>query len=297
VTPQRSVTIATITVGCAMVVAAAQVPQGSNTGEAVLDRYVAALGGQDALQRIDTRLTIYKLSVAWRITGQLQVRQQRPDLVSERGSVAGWGWSGEVARGFDGIVGWAEGPDEPIHRLEGARLQSYLLKSRLDRDYRLTEFFPQRTLLADRTVAGKVQHVVELSTAFGTREIWFFDAGSGLLVATETDANRPGNDGAARVRTTIEDYHVVDGVRVPFRFVVQGGKWKYTLKVISLMNNVALTRDDFVPPKEIRHEAHYCGSSVDCDDPGCVPRARRTVLSARDGISGGGAPTGNAGGC
>jgi hypothetical protein len=280
-----------------MVVAAAQVPQGRTTAQAVLDRYVAALGGDDALQRIDTRVTIYKMSVAWRISGQLHVRQQRPDLVSERGRLGGWGWSGAVARGFDGMVGWAEGPDEPIHRMEGARLQAYLLKSRLDRDARLTEFFPRRTLLPDRTVAGNVQHVVELSTTFGTQEIWYFDAGSGLLVATDTEADRPGKDGAATVRTTLEDYRVVDGVELPFRRVVQDGKWKYALEVVSLSNNVALTHGDFVPPKEIRHATNYCGSGVDCDDPGCGPRPRRAVLSARGGIPGGGAPTRNAGGC
>lgn len=214
------------------------------TAKSVLDRYVQAIGGAAAIEAIHTRITVYDMTLGLRIRGSLEIRQQLPDRVVERGAAKGWGWHGHFFKGFDGTHGWIQGPDDKLpHPLEGTALQSYVLKSRLDRDAHLEELYPARIALPGRAIRAERCQVVELTTRFGTRELWYFDASTGLLAQTEVQ------DGTGITTTTFDDYRWVDGVRIPFGMTVNGGKQRYALSIRTVQNNVPLAVADFAIPK------------------------------------------------
>jgi hypothetical protein len=223
------------------------IAQDRDRAQAILERYVEAVGGVQAVEAIRTRVTLYEMDLGWRIRGELEVRQQAPDRVVERGNASGWGWHGTFNKGFDGTVGWAKAPEGRLHRLEGNALQTYVLRSRLDRDAHLEDVYPLRVALPDRTINGKRQAVVELITQFGTREVWYFDRATGLL--TRTDVSDSGNpESQAPETTTFDDYRLIDRLLIPFHLTIHDGKRRYSLTVKTVRNNVTLSRDDFVVP-------------------------------------------------
>jgi hypothetical protein len=232
-----------------LVLIATGVAQDRHAAQAVLDRYVDAVGGATAIQAIHSRITVYDMDLGRRIHGQLEVRQQLPDRVIERGTARGWGWHGTFDKGFDGAVGWAKAPDGQRHPLQGVALHAYALRSRLDRDAHLGDLYPTRVALPDRTLDGRRYQAVDLTTTFGTHEVWSFDSATGLL--TQTDVPRTGDSASAAApeTTTFDDYRMVDGVRVPFHLTVRDGKRGYALTVKTITNNATLSRDDFAVPK------------------------------------------------
>jgi hypothetical protein len=241
--PAFAVLAATVLCGAVPAVAGDAGDRGA--AQSVLDRYVEAIGGSAAIDAIHSRVTVYDMTLGLRISGSLEIRQQLPDRVIERGTARGWGWRGEFTKGFDGTDGWIKGPDEKLpHRLEGSELQSYILKSRLDRDAHLQELYPTRIARPDRAIKDKLYHVVEMTTRFGAREIWYFDGSTGLLAQTEVQDTT-----TTVTTTTFDDYRWVDGVRIPFRMTVQGGKQRYALAVRTVRNNVPLESIDSAIPK------------------------------------------------
>jgi hypothetical protein len=219
-----------------------------DTAQAILKRYVEAVGGVEAIEAIRTRITVFEMDLGWGIHGALEVHQQAPDRVVERGYASGWGWHGTFNKGFDGTVGWAKAPEARLHQLQGDALWSYVLRSRLDRDAHLEEIYPLRVALPNRTINGKLQAIVELITQFGTREVWYFDGVTGLLTRTEvSDSDNPESQ-ASPETTTFDDYRLIDRLLIPFHLTIHDGKRRYSLTVKSVRNNVTLSRDDFVVP-------------------------------------------------
>jgi zinc protease len=223
--------------------------QASDPAKAIVDRYVEAIGGKANIERIQTRIIRATMSLGLGNNASLETLQQRPDLIIERSKASGLGWEVEFSSGYDGAVGWTQAPEEGFRKLEGSRLQQYILNSRLDRNSRLDELYPTRKVLPDRVIDKKNHHVLEMSTTFGTQEIWCFDAESGLLTLTERIEDKGGKKGSVKVTATLEEYREVDGVRLPFRIKVQEGKDKYTVKVKSVTHNAVIEADKFAPPE------------------------------------------------
>jgi len=225
-------------------------PRAEARGDAqrVLDRYVQALGGAAAVEAVQTRISVYDMSLGWRIHGSLEVRQARPNRIVERGRASGWGWHGDFRKGFNGTEGWTEAPDDKLHPLDGPALQIYALESRLDRAAHLAELYPTQILQPDQTIDGRRCHVVELTTAFSAHAVWYLDATTDLLVRADVRLDGSASEHDAST-TTFDDYRLVDNVRVPFHLTVQADGHKYSLTAKSVRNNVPLSPDDFDVPR------------------------------------------------
>lgn len=228
---------------------AASAAAGPDAADAVLNRYVAAAGGAEAIGRVRSRVTEATMRLAPGVSGRLETLQVAPDLVVQQGRASGWGWSGSFGLGFDGRRGWRFEPDKPPRRVDGLELQQLILRTRLDRDAHLDTLYPSRKLLPDAAIAGRAQHVVQLETRFGTRETWWLDAESGLLTRTAVDEVHAGSTDPVAVVITFSDYRVVAGLRLPFRREVQEGSRRYVVVVTSITDNVATHLP--VAPKDV----------------------------------------------
>jgi hypothetical protein len=219
--------------------------QAVDSATIVLRRYVAASGGSGRIAAIHSRITHDVLSFGRGISGTRETVQEAPDLVVEHGTAHGWlGWHGVFSRGHDGASAWSEGPEEPYHTLDENAALRYVLESRLDRLARLDSLYPQRRWVGDRTLNGQAVAVVEMESTAGTRETWFLSADTGLLVQTvvsqEGAKHRTGT-----VTTTYDDYRDVDGLRLPFRKVVDDGSSRMTATTQSIVQNVDVPHSTF----------------------------------------------------
>ena len=84
-------------------------------------RYVAAIGGADALLARTSMHMVGEFSMAaMGLTGKVESFQMPPDKSVSRVSIEGLG---EIKRGFDGTTGWSLNPMEGPRLLEGTELQ------------------------------------------------------------------------------------------------------------------------------------------------------------------------------
>ena len=223
--------------------------QTTDSVKLILDRYVDAVGGRESIQRVQTRITTWNMWLARGIGGKLETIQSLPEQMHERGAASGWGWHGTFEWGTDGRSGWTAGPEEPLRSMNETAVRQRVLDNRLDRDAKLEELFPTRSLRPDTVISGRKQKVLLMTTEFGSQELWRFDATTGLLTQTEWFEDTGDKDGRVKIVTTFEDYRPVDGLRLPFKKSVQEGKHTRVLTAVSITNNKPVAPAEFVRPQ------------------------------------------------
>jgi hypothetical protein len=178
------------------------------TADDILNKYIAALGGQAALDNLKTRVMKGTYAAASGLTATYEVDQAAPD----RFHVVFTTPQGTMERGFNGSAGWEKNPrgvmDMPSDQLAQTKAAVGMFS-----DIKLKEQFTRMNVRKDK-LDGKDVYVIVGTTAAGRRERLYFDAESGLLLRRTTATQTP--VGVIPQEVNFEDYRDVDGVKVPF---------------------------------------------------------------------------------
>lgn len=202
--------------------------------EEVLERYIEAIGGREAIERLTTRV------ITGRLVTDLPTRQ--PPVYESNGFViyakvpGKYLYVQQSARGThrdgcDGRVCW---------RLAGGEIE---LDAHYDPRFawfadpqnasRMWDYFPDMRLRGTGTLEGRSVYLVDIDD--DVSHTLYFDAETGLLV--RLGYNRE-----------IDDYREVDGVLVPFRMAIsrKGGSSTYIVETIE--HNVPIDDAELVAP-------------------------------------------------
>lgn len=182
----------------------------------VLDRWVKAIGGQARLKAMrDSEYSLRYLfpnGMIMRITAQIQ-----PGGLFRL--TTHWP-NGEHVIAYDGQVAWQQ---HAHGRGLFPRAKAEEMRRTGDPQFplRVKNHFAIRRRLPDETRDGKTLEVLELETAAGEREKWFFNPTTHLLVRVERK-----EDGVDLV-LEFSDFRKVDGLIEPFRTTARGtgGAW------------------------------------------------------------------------
>jgi Photosynthetic reaction centre cytochrome C subunit len=193
------------------------------TAEHVFDKYLQALGGKAAIEKIRTRLTTAVLLRPKLInsgtprasilnrgeTWTIETFQKAPDKYLAVIKTA----DGVIYQGFNGTVGWtktASGQRE----LSNAEVLRIKRQADLYKDLKLKEQYSTTTVIGRERIEDHEAYVIEAISLDNKTEKLFFDTGSGLLrrrtVFTQTKL------GLDPEQTDYEDYREVDGMWLPF---------------------------------------------------------------------------------
>jgi outer membrane lipoprotein-sorting protein len=234
---------------CAGIVAAGLIPaaaqDASPSVDQILDKYVQAIGGKEAVQKITSRVS----------KGAFEMEQMGGDATTEiyekapnkMYSVTSSSM-GEFKRGFNGTVGWSNNPMQGLVELSGPQLADMKRSSDFYRAIKLKELYPKRTLKGKEAVNGHDAYVVELTPGEGSPETWYFDTDSGLVVRMQTSMETP--NGPMDVDSTLSDYRDVDGVKVPFTIHQSLGQFDFTIKLNDVKQNVPIDDKVFDKPAQ-----------------------------------------------
>lgn len=199
----------------------------------VLQRYVDAVGGSEKLKAIRSRTMEARISMGW-LSAKLKSRIVYPNRYVEEASIFGQ----DVESGYDGTTGWTR-KGSKLRVVTDKALQRLLRGHSLDWDQQMPQWYPVRRLLPDEQLDGTTLHVVELTADTGEREIWRFDAATGLLrqfVGNKFDEDDPDKP-PVPVTTTIDEYREVDGIRLAHKLTSVEGSTKVTMTVESVKHN------------------------------------------------------------
>lgn len=207
----------------------------------LLDKYLAAIGGADALQKITSRVQKGTLTAFGGQHFPIEVFSKAPD---KRFSVMHL-QAGDSVTAFDGKQGWLAVPAR-VHMMSAAENDA----ARIDAD--LYFAFHLKTLYEKfRTDTGEKIDGHDTYLVIGQKESQpplrlYFDQQSGLLLRLVRYAETPLGNNPTQI--DYADYRDANGVKVPFRWTLARPGNRFTIQINQIQQNVPVDDTKFVPP-------------------------------------------------
>jgi photosynthetic reaction center cytochrome c subunit len=210
----------------------------------VLDRYVQAVGGSEAIAKIATHLQKGKLSGFGPEPVPVEVAAKGPD---KRITIV-HGQRGDNTTAVDGASGWLGNAVRPPRDMsatenEAARLDAALL---FPSDPR--KLFKEFKAVSSEPIEGKdAVKLVAKNEGKPDTELWF-DAQTGLVVRLKRYAETP--LGRNPTQVDYDDYRDADGVKIPFRWTVARPSGRFTIQLDDSRQNMPVDDKAFQKPAQ-----------------------------------------------
>lgn len=216
------------------------------TADAIIEKYVNAIGGADALRKATTRVMTGKI-LAGGNESPIEVITKAPN---KRVSISQMGGSASYTA-FDGTAGWMGNAGRPARDMSAAESAASSLDAEFALGLRLKEMFPQLRRGRPEEVGGAMCEVLNGSAPGKPPVRFYFDQKSGLLVRMVRFAETP----LGRNPTQIDyaDYRDAGGVRIPYRWTLSRPNGRFTIQIAEVKANGPVDDAKFAKPSgEIR---------------------------------------------
>ncbi len=235
--PQSAINLTPATPAAPRVAEAKEKP----TIDAILNNYVKAVGGKEALEKIKTRtIKAQRVEPDGKTIEAEDVYQKAPNkslVITTYGKYV-------VAEGYDGVNAWKRGNAEEI-ALNKDESEQIKREAELFQPGNIKGMYAQIGYALTDRLKDREVYVVRATTAGGVRERLFFDAQTGLLVRRVATIMTV--LGGFPVQVDYEDYKDFDGVKIPMttRWAMPNLSW--TRRVLEVKNNVTIDDARFSP--------------------------------------------------
>jgi photosynthetic reaction center cytochrome c subunit len=209
--------------------------------EQLLDKYLAAIGGAEALQKITSRVQKGTLTAFGGQHFPTDVYSKAPDKRFSVMHLKG----GDSVTAFDGKQGWLSVPGR-VHMMSAAENDAARIDADLYFPARLKTLYEKFRVDAGEKIDGHETYMVEGHSEGKPPLRLYVDKESGLLVRLVRYAETP----LGRNPTQIDyaDYRDANGVKIPFRWTLARPGNRFTIQVEQVQQNVPVDDAKFVPP-------------------------------------------------
>ncbi|HEY7769406.1 hypothetical protein [Longimicrobium sp.] len=242
--PLRALALA----GAALTVAAAPAQaQTLPTAEQVVARYVAAIGGEQAITAQQFRRVQIEMSMpAAGVTMTGEMLQARPNKALMNIEFPG---IGSMRQGYDGQVAWSLNPVQGAKILGGKELADVLRQFDFEANLRFSHLFRSMETVGRGEMNGEKCVNVRMVTEGGDEVLNCFADDDGLLVGavvkTSTEA------GQTESTITFHDYREFGGLKMPTRTSMSAGGQQMEM-VVKSMSTDPIDASVFELPAEIK---------------------------------------------
>jgi photosynthetic reaction center cytochrome c subunit len=211
----------------------------------ILSKYLAAVGGADALKKITTRVqrgTIDAMGHQFPI----EVYSEGPD---KRVSISHPG-GGSSVTAFNGEVGWLTIPNG-VHRMTTQEREAARIDAQMYFPIAVREMYKEFKVGLGEEIDGHGTYLVS-ARAEGRPDLrLYFDQQSGLLARQI----RYAQTALGRNPTQIDyaDYRTTDGVKIPYQWTLARPNGSFVIRVAEVQQNVPVDEKLFVPPAAEGH--------------------------------------------
>ena len=204
----------------------------------IIEKYLDAIGGRDALSKVEDRTTIMRgTAMGQSIT--LIAKQKAPNKLRQEIKAGGM----EQTVLFDGEKGMMSAMNQKIEvkdkELEALKIEANM-EFMMDPESFGIKLFYEGTEKVNSKDAEKIKMVLPS----GLRWFSYFDVESGLKVKDEKELQT--QMGLMNQTFTFEDYKVVDGVKYPHKILQSAGGQAIDVSDSSIKVNKGLSDDIFV---------------------------------------------------
>jgi photosynthetic reaction center cytochrome c subunit len=212
------------------------------TPEELLDKYLAAVGGATAVEKITTRVQKGKLQAFGGQSFPAEVYSKAPD---KRVSLMHLK-DGASITAFDGQRGWLSVPARPAHMMSASENNSARLDADLHFPVHVKALYPKFKVDNGEKIDGHDSYLV-MGYEEGRPPLrLYFDTQTGLLLRLIRYAQSP--LGLNPTQIDYADYREADGVKVPFRWTVSRPGNHFTIQVEEMNQNVPVDDAKFAAP-------------------------------------------------
>ena len=213
--------------------------QTTPTADEVLDKYITAIGGKEALGKV-TDVTTSMSSEGQMGTIMITRKQKLPNKFSMVINANGMEVMKQTGDGTKVVAGGMQGSNT----LEGAAAQQMIAMNVIFPELHYAENGIKSTLVGPEKVDGKDTYKLSHATADGSA-VWTdnFDATTGLKVqsASTTKSQR----GEMTMTSVYTDYKEVNGIKYPMTITQQSPRGPMTMTVDNVKFNKGLKDSDF----------------------------------------------------
>ncbi len=211
------------------------------SAEQLLDKYLAAIGGAEALQKITSRVQKGTITAFGGQHFPVDVYSKAPDKRLSVMHLQG----GDSFTGFDGKQGWLSVLGR-VHTMSAAENAAARIDADLYLPAHLKTLYEKFRVDIGEKIDGHETYVVAGRTVGQPPLRLYLDKESGLLLRLVRYAETP----LGRNPTQIDyaDYRDANGVKAPFRWMLARPGNRFTIQVEQLQQNVAVDDSKFLPP-------------------------------------------------
>ena len=214
------------------------------TTQQIFDKYIEAIGGRAANEKIKTRITKSTLELSpMGVTGTAESYAAAPDKSYSAINLQG---VGNFIEAYDGTTGWAVDPIQGSRVKEGDELAQTKLASNFYRNINLDKLYTNWQVKGIEKVGDCEAYVVTGTPAGLAPETFYFDTQNGLLLQTDSTLISP--QGKMAGKTFFEDYRETDGVKIPYKTRVVLPQFEITSTITEVKNNEKIDNSKFVKP-------------------------------------------------
>jgi photosynthetic reaction center cytochrome c subunit len=227
---------------------AAPSPLTPDAANAIIDKYVNAIGGADAIAKVNTRLETGTVNMAGRqvpIDIYIKAPAKRASFMHLP--------NGDSITAFDGTTSWLGSPGRPPHALSSAEAHDLPFDSELYLGRHLKDAFDSFRTGDPESISGH-----DVAPLIGLRKDQppvrlYFDPQSGLLLRMLRYTQTP--LGRIPLQIDYADYRDVSGVKAPFRWTISRPGGRFTILLDRVQQNVPVEDARFAMPssKEAAH--------------------------------------------
>ncbi|PYU85084.1 MAG: c-type cytochrome [Acidobacteria bacterium] len=212
------------------------------SAEQLLDKYLAAIGGADALQKITSRVQKGTITVFGGQHFPVDVYSKAPNKRLSVMHLQG----GDSFTGFDGKQGWLSVPGR-VHTMSAMENAAARIDADLYLPAHLKTLYEKFRVDIGEKIDGHDTYLVAGRTEGQPPLRLYLDKESGLLLRLVRYAETP----LGRNPTQIDyaDYRDANGVKAPFRWILARSGNRFTIQVEQLQQNVPVDDSKFaIPP-------------------------------------------------
>ncbi len=215
------------------------------TVQEILAKYVQAIGGRAAVEKIKSRNAKGSIELApMGIKGTFESFAAAPDKSLTKMSLTG---IGEIIEGYDGKTAWSVNPISGNRDKKGIELEQMILTHNFYREINLDKLYQKMELKGVEKVGADDAYVIVATRGDLPSETFYFSTKSGLLVRQDATLESP--EGKMPTKNFFEDFRDVDGVKLPFKSRSVLPQFEAITVFTEVKHNVAVEDAKFTKPK------------------------------------------------
>lgn len=209
--------------------------------EQIIAKYVEAIGGAAALQKISTRQEKGTINISGRnlpieILSKIGGKQLTVIHLP----------NGDSITAYDGTSGWTSAPNRPVREIPALEVASAQPELDLQLPLHMKQLFNEVKSAATEKIGDRESYVVAGMNSGEIAAKFYFDKESGYLLRVLRYTKSP----LGRNPTQIDysDFRTLDGLKVPFQETIARPNLRLTVQIEDAKSNVPLDDTKFARP-------------------------------------------------